>query len=236
MIKWLCGLIAGLLLTASAFAANPMLLATQTYNVFQTIGVANFAHYSNGAITSTGPFTNGSTGTTGRPTVSSGVLSPSVVSEAETAYWSGNTFQNDQFCSLKVAALGSANNAVGCTLRMSGGNNGYFCYIGGPTGASAFWGINVVVAGSTTVIIAPTTMPVSLSAGDFIGCHIVGDLLEFDYLAHGGGGAPTQLYLADPGTFLTGGAPGVYVETVSGTLANAGVNEVVLGNVMINLP
>jgi len=217
----LLSLLTGLLCALPAWAANPMMLAVQNQVHFQVQGVANFAHYANGAIIP-GNFTAANTAQATSPTVTSGVLNPATASEVESGYWNKNAFGNDQFGFVIIGALNNVNDAVGVVLRASSGNNGYYCFVGGPTGASAFYAIAKIVSGSFSFVQAATTSPVAISVGGILGCRVTGTSIEMDYYPPTG--AATGIVVITD-TSLTSGSVGVYVQANEATLTNAGVTE-----------
>lgn len=230
MCKRLCYLLVALGFSLGVHASSAMMRAVQTQIHFQYVAVANFAagHYATGAIIP-GNFSAANTSQTTSPKVASGVLIPQTASEVESGYWNQNNsaFSNasyNQFGYAVIGALNNVNDAVGVVLRGgNGGNNGYYCYVGGPTGASAFYAIAKIVAGSFSFLVSATTSPVSIAVGGVVACRITGTTIEIDYFPPTTGNGTGLATTTDAS--LSIGFPGVYVQANEATLTNAAVSE-----------
>lgn len=214
-------LLAALLCAVPAIAGNPMMEAVQNLIKFPITGVANFVNYSAGAIIP-GKFSAANTGQATSPTVSGSQLQPATTSEVESGYWNVTAFGNDQWAYAIIGSLNNVNDAVGVVLRAGGGNNGYYCFVGGPTGGTAFYAIAKIVSGSFSFVFPATTVPVSVDVGGTVACRVTGTAIEMDYFPPSGSGTG---FVLTSDSDLTSGSAGVYVQANEATLSNAGVKE-----------
>lgn len=193
---------------------------------FTYVNIALFSTYSNGLLYPGGNWASAFSTSLNAPTVTSGVLHPTALNDTEAGYWTANTFDNNQWETIKVGTLASNVATQGALIRVSAGNNFYDCFFIGPTGASAQWEITKVVSGTLSVLAGPTTA--TLNVGDAFGCEVIGTTLVMkQFLATGGNGIVLDV-LTD--TSLTSGAPGVAMGVISGSVNDSGITEVTGGN------
>jgi len=113
--------------------------------------------------------------------LASNTIEGSVAGNNSDSYWNAISWPNDQWVSIKVAALTDANCYAGINLRSTPGAfasaNGYRIYVKGPFGVGAKYAITKYVNGTFSNLVAETTLTVS--ANDIITVSVIGNQISF---------------------------------------------------------
>lgn len=135
------------------------------------------------------------------------------------AFWSANTWPDDQYSQIQiVAALNNNNNRAGLLLRQASGANTFYDFlIRGPLGATANFQLLKTVAGSTTLLSSGT---VTFNANSYARAEVRGRDLAF-YID---GILQSSLSVSD--TAIANGSAGFQVRVENGgALSNAIVDN-----------
>jgi hypothetical protein len=145
---------------------------------------------------------------TAAPQISGNTLHAGTASSVNSAYWSANTFGNDQFAQGTLPASSGGSDGPGLAVRLSGAK-GYFLWYGNGTNAVSLWRMDS--ASSWTQLSASGTLTIS-PATDVWKIQVVGSTIT-------GYQNGTQVVQATD-TSITSGSPGVWLYYAANQIDN----------------